>query len=172
MKSVRKVGQPPNRWIEGAATGVGYSSALVVLGVFAMGSFRPAELPTPYWGRIDWLRTDTFGVVCFIVAVVSLIFGEFLRLSRRVRHRESTSGVVPHTGTVFLVATCRALVAAGSMLIAYLSINAITHPQTLTLPATHLLSWPTEGTLRVMALVATACAAAFARAQRITMSER
>jgi hypothetical protein len=148
------------------------SSALVALGVLAMGSFRPAELPTPYWGRIDWLRTDTFGVFCFIVAVVSLTFGEFLRLSRRVRRRESISSVTPNTRTVFLVATCRSLVAAGSLLIAYLSINAITHPQTLTLPVTHLLSWPTEGTLRVMTLVATACAAALARAQRITMSER
>jgi hypothetical protein len=38
-------------------------------------------------------------------------------------------------------------------LFAYLSVNAVTHPFTLQIQATHLLTWPTEGTLRVAALL-------------------
>jgi hypothetical protein len=38
-------------------------------------------------------------------------------------------------------------------LVVYLSVNAVTHPYTLTLRATHFASWPTEGTLRVFALL-------------------
>ena len=38
-------------------------------------------------------------------------------------------------------------------LVVYLSVNAVTHPATLRLQATHLLSWPAEGTLRVVALL-------------------
>ena len=44
-----------------------------------------------------------------------------------------------------------ALLATG--LVVYLSVNAVTHPATLTIEATHFASWPTEGTLRVVALV-------------------
>jgi hypothetical protein len=38
-------------------------------------------------------------------------------------------------------------------LFGYLSVNAVTHHFTLQIQATHLLSWPTEGTLRVAALL-------------------
>ena len=38
-------------------------------------------------------------------------------------------------------------------LFGYLSVNAVTHPATQQIQATHLLSWPTEGTLRVVALL-------------------
>ena len=31
--------------------------------------------------------------------------------------------------------------------------NTVTHPATQQIQATHLLSWPTEGTLRVVALL-------------------
>jgi hypothetical protein len=34
----------------------------------------------------------------------------------------------------------------------YLSVNAVTHPWTLKIQLTHLLPWPSEGTVRVIAL--------------------
>jgi hypothetical protein len=34
----------------------------------------------------------------------------------------------------------------------YLSVNAVTHPWTLKIQLTHLLPWPSEGTVRVLAL--------------------
>jgi len=165
------VRQAFRRYLEGAVTGLAYASALAALSVFAVGSFRTQGLFTPYWGRIASLRTDTFGFGCYVVATLAFGYSEFLRLSRIVRHRSTAA--IPDVGPIALLvsAASRALVVAASVLVVYLSVNAVTHPQTLALPATHLLSWPTEGTLRAIALVVTALAVAVARIQRIAMSE-
>jgi hypothetical protein len=40
----------------------------------------------------------------------------------------------------------------GTGLVIYLSLNAVTHPITLTLQLTHLWPWPSEGTVRVIRL--------------------
>ena len=48
-------------------------------------------------------------------------------------------------------------------LVVYLSVNAVTHPATLMIHATHLAAWPTEGTLRVAALLLCTCSAAALR---------
>ena len=40
----------------------------------------------------------------------------------------------------------------GTALVIYLSLNAVTHPVTLRLKLTHLWPWPSEGTVRVIAL--------------------
>ena len=48
-------------------------------------------------------------------------------------------------------------------LVTYLSLNAITHPATLNMQATHLAPWPTEGTLRVTALLLCVLCAAMLR---------
>ena len=37
-------------------------------------------------------------------------------------------------------------------LVIYLSVNAVTHPETLRLQLTHLWPWPSEGTVRVIGL--------------------
>ncbi len=67
------------RWcLEGAITGLAYATGLAALSVFAVGSFHQ-RLPTPYWRRLAWLRTDGFG--CFVVATFSFCINEFLRLS-------------------------------------------------------------------------------------------
>jgi len=47
-------------WIEGAFTGLGYATALASLSVFLVGSFRPQDLPMPYWadlGDFDPIRS-------------------------------------------------------------------------------------------------------------------
>ena len=63
------------------------------------------------------------------------------------------------------VATGAAVAAlvGGAGLVIYLSVNAVTHPATLAIQATHFATWPTEGTLRVLALAATVLAAAWLR---------
>ncbi len=40
----------------------------------------------------------------------------------------------------------------GTGLVIYLSFNAVMHPWTLQIQLTHLLPWPSEGTVRVIAL--------------------
>jgi hypothetical protein len=162
-------GTPSRCWTEGAFTGLGYSSALASVGVFVVGSFRPQDLPMPYWMELRLLRTDTFGFACFIVAALSICVSEYLRLTRIALTRSHNAvGNSPSASLQRLVlAAARTLSAAGSTLVIYLSINSVTHPGTLLLQATHLLSWPTEGTLRVIALIATACAVGIARSLRI-----
>jgi len=156
------------RWgLEGAVTGLAFSSGLGALSVFAVGSFRPQELPFPYWSRIASLRTDTFGFVCFVVGALAFVQSEYLRLSRTVpRHAAADSRSLNHA----TAAGARGLIVSSTVLVVYLSLNAVTHPRSLNLAATHLLSWPTEGTLRAVALIVAACAVAVDRTQRIAMS--
>ena len=169
MTSEVQVLVPFRQCLEGVAAGLAYAGALAALGVFAAASFRPWGLSSPYWSRIGWLRTDTFGLGCFITSALTFGLSEFLRLTRNTNRRSPQT--TRSAGPVFLItlAAGRALVVASSALVAYLSVNAITHPQTLALPATHLLSWPTEGTLRVVALIVTAFAVAVVRIQQISM---
>ena len=156
-------------YIEGAATGLAYASALAALSAFAVASFRPNNLSMPYWASIGWLRTDTFGFICFVVGTLSFIQAEFLRLTRVIRDTSPVAQPDPRPVSIVVVAMARAIVAASSVLVVYLSVNAVTHPNTLLLPATHRLSWPTEGTLRVAALIVSAFSVAVARAQRIAI---
>ena len=56
-----------------------------------------------------------------------------------------------------------AVLVGGMALVVYLSVNAVTHPATLGHPATHFATWPTESTLRVLALAATGLASGWLR---------
>lgn len=166
MRSASPTSERRRWYLEGAATGLAFASGLVALSVFAVGSFRPQELPSPYWSRIDALRTDTFGFFCFVVASLALMQSEYLRLTRPARRHSA-----PQDSRLLRIvaAGARALVVAGTVLVVYLSLNVVTHPQSLNLHATHFVSWPTEGTLRVVALVVVAGAVAVARTVRIAM---
>lgn len=150
--------------IEGGVTGLAYSSGLVALSVFLVGSFRPQELPNPYVSHLEWLRTDTCGIVSFGVATIALAISDYLRRANVVTSRLSNVIRVPGTIILLITVVARSLVAAGTTLVIYISINSVTHPITLELPATHLLSWPTEGTLRAVSLVVVVIAVATCRA--------
>jgi hypothetical protein len=146
--------------------GLAYSSGLVALSAFLVGSFRPRDLSHPYVDHLSWLRVDSFGIVSFFVATVALATSGYLRRSRGFTRRSANTGRAPGTIGLFTTAVARALVAAGTTLVVYISINAVTHPVTLGRPATHLLSWPTEGTLRAVSLIVVALAVAIDRALR------
>jgi hypothetical protein len=157
------------RVVEGAATGLAAGTALVALGALAVASFAPERLPAPYWIRIPGLRTDTLGTLCFVVATVALAVSEALRIARA---RPTSSGQPAPSAPGGLrrpvvLGSARALTAAGTALVLYLSLNSVTHPWSLALPASHLLSWPTESTLRVAGVALVTVAAAVARFARI-----
>lgn len=147
-------------------TGVTYSSGLVALSAFLVGSFRPRDLSHPYVGHLAWLRIDSFGIVCFFVATIGIAVSSYLRRSYGFTRHSATVGRAPSSISLFTTAVARSLVAAGTTLVVYISINAVTHPITLGKPATHLLSWPTEGTLRAVSLIVVAFAVAIDRALR------
>jgi hypothetical protein len=142
--------------VEAAAAGVAFGGLLEWASTALIGSFRPQDLPEPYWRGVPGLRTDTSGFAAFIVAGVCLLTSEYLRLRRRQRTapRGAAGPATPAGGVAVLAMAASETVAVlATGLFGYLSVNAVTHPVTLQIQATHLLSWPTEGTLRVVALV-------------------
>ena len=151
--------------VEAATAGLAFGSLLEWASTALVGSFRPLDLADPYWRVVPWLRTDTSGFAAFIVAAVCLLSSEYLRLRRR-RSAASTGAVPPAAsagavppptapgGAVLLaMAAAETVAVLATGLFGYLSVNAVTHPATQQIQATHLLSWPTEGTLRVVALL-------------------
>lgn len=151
--------QAVTRWrglavVESVATALALAATLVWFGSSLVGSFRPDVLAHPYWSGGP--RTDTSGVVALVVLTVSLAVSEFLRLYRR---RNRASGPVVQRVPMSLAALVTtslavAVLVVGIALVVYLSVNAVTHPVTLGLRATHFDPWPTESTLRMLALVA------------------
>lgn len=104
-------------------------------------------------------------MVAFAVLVVTLTVSETLRVCRRRRGKpvEGGDGVPISSVAAAVTGAAAAALVGGIGLVVYLSVNTLTHPATLTIQATHFATWPTEGTLRVLALTATALAAAWLR---------
>lgn len=141
--------------VEAATAGLAFGSLLEWASTALVGSFRPLDLADPYWRVVPWLRTDTSGFAAFIVAAVCLLSSEHLRLRRR-RSAASAGAVPPPTapgGVLLAMAAAETVAVLATGLFGYLSVNTVTHPATQQIQATHLLSWPTEGTLRVVALL-------------------
>lgn len=136
---------------EAAAFGVGYASVLCWASTCLVAIFGGASLASPYWPVLPWLRTDTTGVITFALAAVSLVVSKYLRL------RRSTAGPIPQSPVhlpAWHVVQAAAETAAvlATAVVAYLSLNVVTHSTTLRLQLTHLWPWPSEGTVRVIAL--------------------
>lgn len=139
---------------EAATSGLAYGAFLCWLSTCVVGSLRPTRLADPYWSAVPALRTDTCGILSFLIATVGIVTSEYLRLTRT---RQATMPLPQANASstqrsTLLRATAEAVALMSTCLITYLSLNAVTHPITLAIQATHLASWPTEGTLRVMAL--------------------
>jgi hypothetical protein len=150
--------------IEAAALGLGYASVLCWASTCLVASFGGVPLASPYWPDLPWLRTDTTGIVAFALAAAGLVVSKYLRL-RRLRHGPAPRQVPEHSAGVHAgqaIAETAAILTTA--LVAYLSVNVVTtHGGTLRLHVTHVLSWPSEGTVRVMALVICALSVAVTR---------
>ena len=163
--------------VEAVAAGLAFGSLLEWASTALVGSFRPQYLADPYWRGVPWLRTDTSGFAAFIVAAICLLSSEYLRLRRRrraasagaarlspasagaARPSPASAGAARPSpasageGALLAMAAAETVAVLATGLFGYLSVNAVTHHFTLQIQATHLLSWPTEGTLRVAALL-------------------
>ena len=140
--------------IEAATAGLGYAGVLCWTGVCLVASFKPWDLGLPYWQGVPGLRTDTCGFISFVIAVLCLCLSEYLRLRRKWQFASAPLGSVPPGSTeLFALALSRTVGALATGIVLYLSVNAVTHPVTLNMPASHIMPWPTEGTLRVISLL-------------------
>jgi hypothetical protein len=150
--------------IESAALGLGYAATLVWIGSAFVGSFGDFDDAYPYWPAIPHLRTDTAGFLAFAVAVVTLVPSRYLQLRRRAAG--ATDGAVPAGrpgGVLALQALADVALVLATGVVLYLSVNAAMHPWTLPVQLTHLVPWPSEGTVRVLALAVCALALAVRR---------
>jgi hypothetical protein len=135
--------------VESVAFGLGYTAVLIWSGAALVASFSEG-LSIPYWPAIPELRTDTAGAIAFAVAIVGLTISKYLQLSRR-----SGAPAQPMARSSWVLAVqamADTAVFLGTGLVIYLSLNTVTHPETLRLQLTHLWPWPSEGTVRVIAL--------------------
>ena len=162
----------PGRWLalEAALAGAGYAAALCWASVCLLASIRPDSLGNPYWSGLPHLRSDTSGIAGFVLAALCLCGSEYLRWRRHAAAAGRPGGAAGRRaptlsgrGPLLLLSASETLALLCSGLVTYLSVNEVTHPATLRLQATHLLSWPAEGTLRVVALLLAAASVAVLR---------
>jgi hypothetical protein len=138
--------------VEAAAFGIGYTSMLCWASTCLVATFGGASLASPYWPVLPWLRTDTTGVIAFALAAVGLTASRYLRL-RRTRAGAIARHPVSRPASAHAVqAIAETAAFLATALVAYLSLNVVTHSVTLRLQLTHLWPWPSEGTVRVIAL--------------------
>jgi hypothetical protein len=149
--------------VEGAAFGVGYASLLCWASTALVGSFGGAPLAGPYWPDLPWLRTDTTGVVAFALAAVTLIVSRYLRLRRGPAAAARRPPPDRPAGVLAVQATAETATLLATAIFVYLSFNVVTHSYSLQVHLTHLLSWPSEGTVRVIALAICAVSVAATR---------
>jgi hypothetical protein len=170
----RALGQQRYRLaIEALTFGLAYAAGLCWASVCILASFRPNGLSSPYWSSVPSLRSDTSGVLSFFTIAILLPCSEFLRLGRKSAEttaQGSASFRAPINVAALATSETCAVLATG--LVLYFSVNAITHPITLSKQATHLMSWPTEGTLRVISLVLCVCSVSMIRFLRADCGAR
>jgi hypothetical protein len=153
--------------LEGLTAGAAYGAGLCLFGACSLAVGRPEGLTEPYWLRLPPVRTDTAGIVGGAVLASSLTVSRYLALGRRARaavdvDRDRAPARL-RPGVVSVAATTEVVALLGTALAVYLSLNAVTHPSTLGLPATHLVAWPSESTLRVVAVALASGAVAVLR---------
>jgi hypothetical protein len=157
--------------VESAAFGLGYTAVLIWFGSVLVASFT-ADEAEPYWSVIPHLRTDTSGVMAFAVAIVTLSVSRYLQLRRcnGVPVRPVAQPVARPAGVLAVQAMAETAAVLATGIVIYLSLNAFTHPFTLTLQLTHLWPWPSEGTVRVIGLGICLVSVATSRYLRATAS--
>jgi hypothetical protein len=156
--------------MEASAAGVAYGAGLCWISTCLVASFRPGGLSAPYWSGLVGLRTDTCGVVAFVATAAGLVVAEYHQLRRRhdgPEQAHSHSRFAGDARILLVLALTKTALIMATGLVLYISVNSVTHPVSLGLPATHLASWPTESTLRVGALITSACSVAGLRYFRV-----
>ena len=117
--------------------------------VAAYAAAYPHELSVPIAAAVP-VRRDTFGALAFAVSALAAILLQ-ARTGRVWARRD-----VPVRGLIRAVLNTVAWY--GVMVWAYLCVNSMTHPRTMSMQLTHFVSWPSEGSTAVASFAASAAA--------------
>ncbi len=101
------------------------------------------------------LRRDTFGVLAFAASALAAITLQARTGRLWIRRREPVRDLVH--------AVLNTVAGYGLLVWAYLCVNSMTHPWTLSMRLTHFFSWPSEGGTAVASYAASAVALFLAR---------
>jgi hypothetical protein len=154
--------------VESVTLGLGYAAVLIWIGSAFVGSFGDFNDAYPYWPAIPHLRTDTAGFLAFAVAIVTLVVSRYLQLGRRNGAPAERVPVARAPRVLAVQAVADVALVLATALVIYLSVNGAMHPWTLPIQLSHLLPWPSEGTVRVISLGICLVAAAVRRYLRAT----
>jgi hypothetical protein len=154
--------------VESVTLGLGYSAFLIWIGSAFVGSFGDFADAYPYWPAIPKLRTDTAGFIAFGIAIVCLVVSRYLQLGRRNGAPADMVARLRPAPVLAVQAVADVAAVLATALVIYLSVNAAMHPWTLPVQLTHLLPWPNEGTVRVIALLICLASVATRRYLRAT----
>ena len=168
MSNVRTSQDKRKLAVESALFGLGYAAVLVWAGSALVGSFGYDIDSSPYWPAIPGLRTDTAGFLAFALAIVTLVPSKYLQLRRRNGAPAQPVALFRPSSVLGVQAVAETAAFLGTGLVIYLSFNAVVHPWTLKIQLTHLLPWPSEGTVRVIALAICLVSVAASRYLRAT----
>jgi small-conductance mechanosensitive channel len=104
---------------------------------------HPETLPLAVTHLTPWLREDTLGIICFIVAFVSFFIWLFTKPMKPIRTKPMKL-IWSLSFTLFVF---------GLLGWFYIAGNAWVHPETLPLAVTHLTPWLKEGTAGVICFI-------------------
>jgi hypothetical protein len=157
-----------SRWIIGLPVLSVVVDTAVVFGalgwlyVAIIGVVRPNDLP--FW-IVSWIpvRRDTVGIICFGLSATAYFLGGALEPSREAGmpnlvlpvYGDGDRNATQARGRSCAVAraSLRTLFIYSTMTVIFLMVQTVTHPETLAMPLTHLLNWPTERSAVVLALL-------------------
>lgn len=117
--------------------------------VAAYAAAFPQELSRHVAGLVP-LRRDTFGALAFAASALAAITLQARTGRLWIRRSEPVRGL-SH-------AALNTVVGYGLLVWAYLCVNSMTHPWTLSMRLTHFFSWPSEGGTAVASYAASAVA--------------
>lgn len=96
------------------------------------------------------VRRDTFGVLAFAASSLAAIALQARTGRLWIRRSEPVRGLTQ--------AVLNVVAGYGLLVWAYLCVNSMTHPWTLSMRLTHFVSWPSEGSTAVASFAASAVA--------------
>lgn len=164
--TVQKRGRLKSGWIIGLPVLSVVLDTAVVFGalgwlyVAIFGVVRPNDLPLWIVSSIP-VRRDTAGIIFFGLSAAAYFLGGALKTTGKAGipnlvlpvYGDRRATQAHRRRRTVARASLRTLFVYSTMTVIYLMVQTVTHPETLAMALTHFLTWPTERSAVVLALL-------------------